>query len=114
MVDLVRVQQQAPNLDIHQLKTHGLAIIYEASQGRLGAADVRQIVNVIVAVHPHSNDLFQVGLTEEDGDENMTDAPTGMTFMVDIPSVRLLPSTSPEIDEVLSDQVGAVLDLRDE
>ncbi len=113
MVDLVRVQQQAPHLDIHQLRTHGLAIIYEASRGRLGAADVRQIVNVIVAVHPYSDDLFQVGLTEEDGDENMRDAPTGMTFMVDIPSVRLLPSTSPEIDEVLSDQVGAVLDLRD-
>jgi hypothetical protein len=114
MVDLVRVQQQAPKLDIHQLKTHGLTIIYEASQGRLGAADVRQIVNVIVAVHPYSNDLFQVGLTEEDGDETMTDAPAGMTFMVDIPSVRLLPSTSPEIDELLSDQVGAVLDLRHE
>ncbi len=112
MVDLMRVQQQAPNLDIQQLKSSGLAIIYDDSGGRLGAADVRQIVNVIVAVHPASSQLFQVDLAEEDGDEVLGDAPVGMTFMVDIPSVRLIPSSSPDLECALQDEEGAVLDLR--
>lgn len=112
MIDLMRVQQQAPNLDIQQLKSDGLAIIYDDADGRLGAADVRQIVNVIMAVHPASSELFQVELTEEDGDEVIGEAPVGMTFMVDIPSIRLIPSSSPDLEGALQDQEGAVLDLR--
>ena len=112
MVDLTRVEQQAPSLDIQQLKSAGLAIIYDDSDGRLGAADVRQIVNVIVAVHPASSELFQVELTEENGDEVIGSAPVGMTFMVNIPSIRLIPSSSPDLECALQDQEGAVLDLR--
>lgn len=112
MVDLVRVQQQAAGLDIQLLKSNGLIILYDENDGRLGAADIRQIVNVIVAVHPASSELFQLDLTEESSEEMTPDEPSGMTFMVDIPSIRVIPSSSAELELELAENAEAVLDLR--
>ncbi len=112
MVDLARVQEQVPLLDIQRLRSHGLVVIYDDVDGRLGAAAVRQIVNVIVANHPASNELFQVELVEETGEEISSDEPVGMTFLVDIPSIRLLPSSSVELELELEHEGEAVLDLR--
>lgn len=112
MVDLARVQAQVPRLDIQRLKANGLVIIYDDVDGRLGAAAVRQIVNVIVANHPASNELFQVEVAEETSEEISPDEPVGMTFMVDIPSIRLIPSSSAELELELEHEDEAVLDLR--
>ena len=110
MIDLQRVQERAPALDIEALRTYGLAIIYDKAEGRPGAAAIRQIINIIAAVHPHSEKLFQVGLTEEANDALTQDS--GLTFMVDIPRVRLIPSSSETLDLELDAEPGAILDLR--
>ncbi len=112
MVDLARVQQQAPRLDIQRLKSNGLVIIYDDADGRLGTAAVRQIVNVIVASHPASSQLFQVELAEETSEDISSDEPLGMTFMIDIPSIRLIPSSSAELELELENEDEEVLDLR--
>ncbi len=112
MVDLAQVQQKAPSLDIHRMKSNGLMIIYDDTVGRLGAADIRQIVNVIMAVHPASSELFQLELTEEASEGISPDEPLGMTFMVAIPSIRLVPSSSAELELELEEQLEEVLDLR--
>ena len=110
MVDLELVEQRASGLDIAALREYGLVIIYEKSAGRPGAADIRQIVNVIAATHPRSAELFKVGVTEEANDTLTPDS--GMTFMVDIPRVRLIPSSSDSLAVQLDEEGGAVLDLR--
>ena len=110
MVDLQRVQQRAPELNIEALRTFGLAIVYDKAEGRPGAAAIRQIINVIAAVHPDGDKLFQVGLTEEANDALTPDS--GMTFMVDIPRVRLIPSSSETLALELGQEPGAILDLR--
>ncbi len=110
MVDLALVAERAPQLDIRQLRAEGLAIIYDARGVRLGASNVRQIINIILAVHPDAEQLYNVSAGNEDADEPHTGS--GLTFDVDIPSVRLIPASSPELPLVLEGSQGAVLDLR--
>jgi len=110
MVDLQRVAERAPELDIQQLRSEGLAIIYDVAGVRLGANDVRQIINIICAVHPQGEQLFKVPTDDED--EAEPHSGSGLTFDVDIPSVQLIPATSPELPLVLEGSRGAVLDLR--
>lgn len=110
MVDLQAVAERVPELDIEQLRTEGLAIVYEPGTGRLGANDVRQIINVICAVHPDGEQLFIVPPGNEDAAEPHSGS--GLTFAVDIPNVQLIPTSSPELPLVLGGSRGAVLDLR--
>lgn len=110
MVDLQLVAQRAPELDIQQLRGEGLVIVYDARGTRVGANDVRQIINIIVAVHPQADQLFNVAPGSEDAAE--PHAGSGLTFDVDIPSVQLIPASSPELPFVLDGSRGAVLDLR--
>lgn len=112
MVDLQKVQAQAPALDIEQLRNHGLVIVYDDTGGRVGAAEVRQIINVLLAVHPRGSELFQPDSIEDEIAAATADGRHGMTFMVDIPSVRLIPQSSSELHEAIAGEAGAILDLR--
>jgi|GEM_PF-3923589 len=112
MVDMVAVQQQALKLDIRRLKEYGLVIIYDDAAGRLGAADVRQIVNMIVAVHPQGTELYQDDAVDDTVALDAATSHFGMTFLVDIPSIRLIPDASPDLELVLADDTYAILDLR--
>jgi hypothetical protein len=111
VIDLSAVQEQAARLDIERLKECGLAVIYDRSDGMPGAAAVRRIVNMIVAVHPRGSELYERELASEP-DVDDSDPAGGMTFLVNIPGIRLIPSTSAEAETAFDDYAGAILDLR--
>jgi hypothetical protein len=112
MINLNIVQQQVPDLDIARLKDCGLVVIYDRVDGMPGAAAVRQIVNVIVATHPRGEELYEGDLASETDTSGPGSADKGMTFLVNIPGIRLIPSTSAEAQTACEEYAGAVIDLR--
>lgn len=107
MIDLEAVRTQVVQLDLDQVRARGLVVLYDDRAGMPGAAEVRRIVNLIVAEHPRGSELFECELHAEP--DVLTN---GMTFLVDIPGVRLIPASSIEAAEALAECSGALVDLR--
>ncbi len=112
MINLDIVEAQVARLDIDRLKEHGLAVIYDCEQEMPGAAAVRRIVNMIVATHPRGDELYERDLPSEPEAATPESAGKGMTFLVNIPGIRLIPSTSAEAKTACEEYAGAIIDLR--